>query len=445
MFGRFITSLRQELTPLVEARLREELEPKIRAEIEAEARNQAQRDLESELLRRSEAARREMEQSLRAHASTIDRTLGALSSDARTAFAGIFDSAGAAEVRERLLRDLNLLVATRIESLRADLAVSIRRELEPGIRQGIIESLRAEVREEMRAQTEAERDRLLGIFREGLILQHVTEQETDQIRTRVAHALRPEVTTRLRIELRADVFRALLVELRAGVEQLHTERLISELQARLESDLVPVVSAELSRKLEAGVRAELMTKLAPDVEAKLSQQLLMPLLLSKDGTVDSTVAGVLRQNMFGMSAELRELVLDEIWEKVSTAIVGAVAAVADINEEDWNRYLENARELIDDRIQGSFRPKRRHLAPPDGFYRAVNTGHCGRTGDLIEPGECYVVFRGKTLALPLMPELADELVSETALGNRDASPESGVPPPWDGLPWQSDSENHENR
>ena len=443
MIGRFISSLRRELAPLVEAKLREELTPKIYAAIEAEARNRVQMEIHADFQQRSESARREMEQVFRAHASAIDRTLGSLASDAKTAFAGIFDSSGAGEVRERILREVNLLVATRIETLRSELAISIRTELEPGIQAAIANKLRDEIREELDAKTEAERKRLLGIFREGLILQYVTEYEAENIRSRAVQTMRPEVEMELRKELRDEVFRSLLTELRQNIEEHHTAPLISELRSRLKSELMPLVHAELSVELKMGVRNELIVMLTPGVEAKLTQQLRMPLLLSKDGTMDSTVAGVLRQNMLGMSAELREQILDEIWESVSSAMVGGVAAVAEFDEEDWDHYLTKARDLIDDRIQGSFRPKRRHLAQPDGFYRAVNTGKCSRTGDAIDPGDYFLVFHGNTVALPLMAAHAKELVEETVSGTISELPGTEVPPPWDGLPWEAESEDIE--
>jgi hypothetical protein len=442
MIQRLLSSLRRELSPLVEAKLREELAPKVRAEIENETRELANLQLERELHQRAEAARAEIEKGINVQVTHIDKTLEMLAWKAKASFESVFDTAAQTAFRERVITEINQLVAIRIETLREEMTVAIRAELEPGIREEITARVRSEREQRLAQEVELEKVRLTRAFREGLLLEHVRSRDIDAVRSLVARQLKPEVEAGLKTTLRDEAFNRLLTELRDGVEQQHAARLTSELRSKLESEMVPQVRAELSRKLELGIRNELIAKLTPRVEAQLAQQLRMPLLISM-GAIDATVAGVLRKNMSGMSAELRELILDEIWAKVTGAILGAFAAASELKEEEWESYLEKARELIDDRIQGTFRAKRRKLRDPDGFYRAIEDRVCSRTGEAILPGDYYLVIRGRPIGLPLVESLAEELVEDQGEGDADTDADE-IEPPYDGVPWIDDDDDSDN-
>lgn len=440
MIERLLLPLREELRPLVEAKLREELTSKVRAEIECEMRESAQRELGAELRQKADAATSQVGNVFAVQMTAIDETLQRIALNAKTSFESIFDSSGQAALRDRVMTSLNQLVATRIESLRENMKDSLRSELEPTIREEITAQALLEKDKALAREVEVEKDRLTKAFREGLILEHVRTQEIDAMRAHVTRQMSPEVEADLKASLRDGAINQLRIELRDHFEKSETGRLTSELRSKLEAELAPQIRLELISKFEWSIRKELLEKFAPEVEARLAKELRIPLLLAMDGSIEATIGGVLKQNLAAMRDDLRELVLDEIWEKVTGAILGAYAAVADFKEPEWRRYLQRARELIDDRILGSFPSKRRKLAYPDGFYRAVEKLVCTRTKEAILPGDYFLVFRGHPIGLPLSERVAWDL-SKNGNAEDEESDLDLIEPPYDGLPWAVDDDD----
>jgi hypothetical protein len=213
----------------------------------------------------------------------------------------------------------------------------------------------------------------------------------------------------------------------------------------------------VEEKLTPQVQDELRQKLKPEVEAQLARELSLPVVQNVSGRNKASIAAVIQQHLETCKDQLHEQVIQKIWLQLSSAIVeafGAASTLDDdslddamiaaldahetvmlgtfdpredasvgINSEDgvrkaveaaltslgfmsncgrehWQWYCSRAKAFIDKRVFQSS-DSSESMNPIDGFYRAIQSYTCDRTGRQIEPGDFYLVFGGLRIALPM--------------------------------------------
>jgi hypothetical protein len=358
------------------------------------------------------------------------------------------------ELRNEILADEDHPIRIRAEQdLRGEAKAQVMRELGPEIREQLLQELRKEVQsdENHPIRRQAELDLSSDKYFHEQLAASLAEKLHAQARDNVEHPINQMVATQLRSDPK---FRE-------------------------------IVASRLKSELALTVRKELRESLAPEVREALETQMLTPVLLNLNGEIEGSVAGILRRNMSACVDDLRETILDEIWQLVTTAMLESLGAAMlpfnseghplselalqaaievykprgdearerlssavtaavnmvhpglfDKGEDPWIRFARIAQEVIDDRLIPSSFHQSRNLGIPDGFFRAVKTHRCHATKELIQPGDFYVVVRGRRIGLPLTGRIAEKLVEDTA-ANELLKDDTAIPPPWDGFPFKS--------
>ena len=507
MLKKIIDSLREELAPLVRAELRASLESPVRQELRQEllaaglhatAETATDSSLEHRLAILSEQSSKQVSEVVRECSARqlASLTLGLeqitkeIGEGLKTFSKQETEPPSAPSLEPYLLANPGDALSAKMEQsmdLRlAKLRVSLREELEPRIRQELEPQLRAELQEEV----EAEKRRLIEAATNQRLVEYLLEKNWEGMGALIEGLpprIRLEAKSVLREILKPEVRELMLEELRGEVraDASHPIRRKIEDELRRDAKLREVVAASLKSELVIPIRKELQESLEPEVREVLENQMLMPVLLGADGNLEGTVAGVLRKNLAVCVNDMRETILDEIWELATTAILESLGAsafpsdaegepllesaiqaateifkpkgadatlnlslavTAAVNvidpgrsegaEERWWRFARMAQELIDDRLlPRSFKVSRK-LGIPEGFFRAVKAHTCDATKAVIQPGDFYVVARGVCVALPLTQETAEELVRRSA-ANDIPPDDDALEPPWSGIPFRS--------
>lgn len=373
--------------------------------------------------------------------------------------------------------------------LRIEAKSVLRETLKPEFTALLLEELRNEILadedhpirlradQDLRDEAKAQFIRELGPeFRDQLLQELREEVQSDE-----NHPIRRQAELDLSADkyfqeqLAASLAEKLPAQARDNVE--HPINQMAATQLRSDPKFRETVASRLKSELTLTVRKELRESLAPEVREALEQQLRIPVLLSMNGQIEGTVAGVLRSNLSAAVKQVRESILDETWQLTTTAILESLAAVLmplnpdegplqeladddvvdgyedseelasavtdavsvvhpelfEDSDDPWARFARIAQAFIDDRLIPSPLPHSRKLSIPDGFFRALKGYKCDATNELIQPGDFYVAVRGLRIALPLTEEVAEELVERTAAHQLPAD-DTAIPPPWNGLP-----------
>lgn len=364
---------------------------------------------------------------------------------------------------------------SEVEALK--LQIQVRHELE--------ERLRPEVE----AVIKAGHQRELHEAKQRMLLNYLVSesgQDVENFYARLPANLRNELDSAMRRHLTPQVERALRRELRERIRSEETLR--HQEQIRSKALDAPQGLSEsrhaLSQAMKQEVEAELREELKPAVEEQLIKEMRLPLLINESGQNEGTVAAALKHHMNVCIDQIRESIHTATWLQVSTAIFEAFGAAGTLDDdvlddamragqdafdaaivgvddherlrlaieaaltslgfgshcwsEHWKWYCSRAKSLIDRRLFTRANSVERELHPPDGFFRATQHYTCGRTGRRIETGECYLLFGGLRIGLPLTAQAASELIAESQARNPKDSA-SAQPTPWEAWPTASDA------
>jgi hypothetical protein len=543
MLNKIIVSLREELAPLVRAELRESLEKSVRQELRQEMlaaglhdSTKASNDtsLEARLAALLDQSSKQVsgvvsECSAKQLASLslgLEQIAKQITNDLITGSKHEIEPSStsselpslmsnlASEISAKMEQSMDLRLAELRGTLREELEPRIKGELEPQVRAAMHEEVESEKRrlvEEATHQTLLEyllkkKWKGIGAFLESIPLRMRLEAKealreilSPEVRWQMLKELREEVkndenhpiSKKIENVLRGDTtYRASLIS--RMLDNLHGQiandpmhpilrSAIADLRA--DATVREVAIAKLKSELAPDIRKELRESLKTEVRETLENQMLVPVLLGADGNLEGTVAGVLRKNLSVCVNDMRDTILDEIWELATTAILeslgaalmpvdgdgellmerameaatkvykpksadarlklsSAVSAILNViepgssehAEERWWFFARMAQELIDDRLIPSTFKSSRKLDIPEGFFRAVKTHTCDASKNVIQPGDFYVVVRGLRIALPLTQESAEELVRRSA-ANEIPEDDDTVAPPWNGVPF----------
>ena len=322
----------------------------------------------------------------------------------------------------------------------------------------------------------------------------VTEsgQDAGTFYAKLPDKLRPELDCAVRRQLLPTVEQALRKELCEHIRAEEMEKLRNEIRHALVTDERWQTKARqaLRQTMMAQVRAELQDQMRPEIEEQLTRELSIPLLIDASGQIDASVAAAIQRHLEVCKEQIRAQAVQEDWHQASTAIVEAFAAASTLDDdslddamiaamdahetamlaaykayenasveiapedgvrkaveaaltslgftshcwrEHWEWYCSRAKALINRRFFQISAPSETPR-PMDGFYRAIQSYTCDRTGRQIEPGDYYLVFGEMRISLPMTtdPEMEWSHESPKSAATRlDHRPE----------PWSSPTDN----
>jgi hypothetical protein len=228
----------------------------------------------------------------------------------------------------------------------------------------------------------------------------------------------------------------------------------------------------MERSMMAQVRAELREKLRPEIEEQLTQELRMPLIMNASGQIEESVATAIQRHIDVCKEEIRAQTLQEVWQQASAAIVEASGAASTLDDDSLDDAMIAAMDAYETAMLPTLKPFKNGAAeiepeegvrkaveaalkslgfkshcwskhwewhcwrvkaligqqffqtsassesvcPLDGFYRAIQSYTCDRTGREIVSGDCYLVFGGLRIALPMIADPAMEWRQESVKG-----------------------------
>lgn len=342
-------------------------------------------------------------------------------------------------------------------------------KLEIQLRHELEERLRPEVE----ATIKASRQRELNEARQRTLLSYLVAesgQDAGTFYAKLPESYRQELDSAMRRHLKPIIEQTLRRELRDQIRSEETDKLRQEIRREVLSDpeLLSRAQQLLGESVKEQVKARLLEQLKPQVREQLIREMSQPVLVNESGQNEASVAAAIQRHLNRCKSQIRQQELQAMWQRVSTAIVeafGAAGALDDDSLDDamqaahdaYEVAINAAEEAYDDSAVGVDPHERVRLAveaaltslgfgshlwgehwkwfcarakaliarqtfsdspssetppPPDGFYRAIQSYTCDRTGRGIEPGECYLVFGGLRIALPLTADAARQLILE---------------------------------
>lgn len=429
MLSFILNKLRNELTPLVQAELRSKLEPQIRAQLIEDIR----RKVDQESLQKATSS---LAATLKDFREIIRDDMLTLWTEAKNEFSENFKRSPS-ELTEEIASKLDTLIATRIEPLRKKL----EDRLEPKVREDLQRQLEPEITR--RLQLEASRVHQAEV--EKRLLNYIAaapDQDINAFYQHLSPPIRASIETRLRDYLSPTIQQLLRAELRPVL----TESVRNELKEdpQVKTQALAQAKQEMASAARSELEEEIRKHATPHIREQLQQELRLQVVLGNDGSIEGTIAALIKKHLQATKDEMQQATLDLIWDTVSRAILEAfgaanarnepiyeeaieaavasfkpansnqeerlVAAIEDalfvfglhapLTEQNWQSYCDVARSLVDDRIRPHKASLPKASFSPSGFFKAAGPTKCDLTQEPIFPGELYVTISGTRIRLP---------------------------------------------